>query len=225
LVQVFMGYSKGIPVDVVIDIETVALMPTEAEIEEWKANWKPKGNAKKEETIEKQREAAFADPVKAIVEERQFSLGGKRMISCALGVASKAGRGVANITSWASDDLTTVCKGVVNYLNEFKEYNLVGWNLRSFDLPELAKSFHQTGLQPQNKPSKWGIIDLCAFPFDRKSLKDTAKAFGFPLSDVSAVDVAALHADKQWDKIKEYNEHDVRLTGQIYVAASTIFTF
>jgi hypothetical protein len=221
-----MSYNRSsTPADVVIDIETVLVPPTPEEIQEFKDAWKPKGNATKPETIEAQRVEAFAAADRGEIDGREFSLAGKRMICAAAGTVSKTSRSVIALESWASDDLKDITTGLVDYLDKFDTYNLIGWNHRTFDLPEIAKSFYRTGVAPRSKPGKWGIIDLCAFPFERKGLKATAKGFGLELMDVDGSDVAQLYADRQWDKIREYNEHDVRLTGTIYLIASTIFSF
>ena len=221
-----MAYNnRGVSVDVVIDIETVVIPPTPDEIEEFKANWKPSGNAKKEETVERQREEAFANIEQTISEKRRYSIGGKRMVCAAMGTISHISQSVTDIESWASDDLKEITTGIAKYVEKLQDFNLIGWNHKTFDMPELAKSFRLTGVRPKHKPSKWGVIDLCQYPFDRKSLKEVARAFGLEVLQVDGSDVSRLHADKEWDKLREYNEHDVYITGELFLAASTIFTF
>ncbi len=221
-----MAWNNAPSIDVVIDIETVAIPPTEAEIEEARASWKPKGNVKDPEKIEAQRQAYFADLEQSLIDERGLSLGGKRMICCALGTISTTSNTVVDIESRASDDLSYITKWMCAYLDELNgAYNLIGWNHVSFDLPEIAKSFYRTKVKPQRKPTKWGVFDLCKHPFYRLSLKQTAKDFGLEVMDVRGSDVAKMYQDGEWARIKEYNEYDVKITGELYLAASTIFTF
>lgn len=221
-----MAYQqRSQPVDVVIDIETLVLPPTAEEIEAFASNWKPPANIKDPERIEARRQEAFANIPKAIEDEKRFTLGGKRMICCALGTISRTGSGVTAIESYSGDDLGKITKGIVDYLDRFDSYRLIGWNHRSFDLPEICKAFRQTGVRPRSRPGKWDLVDLMQFPFERKGLKATAQAFGLEVMDVNGSDVQSLYDAGQWDKIREYNEHDVRITGEIYLAATALFTF
>ncbi len=209
--------------NLVIDIETLVIPPTPEEIEEARTSWQPKGNVKDPDKIEAQKQRFFANVEQGLIEERRFSLGGKRMISCAIGEVK--GFKVENIQSWASDDLSEITRGIASYFDAYDGFRLIGWNHIAFDLPEIAKSFIRTRVMPRNKPAKWDVIDLCKHPFNYTKLKDAAKAFNMKLLDVNGSDVQRLYDEGDWAKIKEYNEHDVRLTGQLFAAANTIFSF
>lgn len=218
------GYSKP-KTDVVIDIETATLPVTQEEITAAMAEYSPPSNYKDPEVIARHKANYMATIEKKLKDEKRFSIGGKRMISCALGVADTRKREVRDIMSWASDDLIEITRGMVKYLDQFSDYRLVGWNHTNFDLPEVIKSFIKTGVRPSSKPSKWDVIDLCRTPFYKTSMKDVAAAFELETMDMDGSDVQALYEAKDWDKIREYNEHDVYLTGMIYLAADTLLTF
>ncbi len=209
--------------DIVLDIETVVIPPTQEEIDEAAASYEPPGNYKNEETIAKHR-AEFIDtlPLK-LSEDRAFSFEGKRMVSCALGYID--GNNVSGIISIAGDDATIIARGIVSYLDQFGDYRLIGWNCGRFDIPEIVKSMFLANVSPKRKPSKWDMIDLNERPFRGLKMKNVAKGLGLELMDVDGSDVARLHANGEWDKIKEYNEYDVYLTGMIYIAASKLFSF
>lgn len=217
--------SNGPKTDVVIDIETIANPITQADIDRAMQEYSPPSNYKSAAAIAKHKDKFKTSIVEKLVKENQFSIGGKKMISCALGIVDHDESEVTDIQSWISDDLSVVTRGVAAYLDRFSDYRLVGWNHIGFDLPELAKSFAITGVRPRRKPSKWDLIDLCNHPFKRTSLKDTARAFGLELLDVKGDNVAQMWADGEYERIQQYNEHDVKITGQLYIAANSIFSF
>jgi hypothetical protein len=221
-----MAYGNATPkVNIVIDIETLVNPVSQADIDQAMREYAPPANYKSEAAIEKHKANFLANVVDKLVEDKRFSIGGKRMLSCALGIADEEEGDVTDIQSWISDDLSVVTSGVVEYLNKFRDYRLVGWNHIGFDLPELAKSFYKTNTYPKYKPSKWDLIDLSAHPFRKTKLKDAAKAFGLEFPDVNGSNVATMHAEGRFDEIQQYNESDVRITGQLFIAANTIYSF
>lgn len=219
-----MAYSAGTKTDIVIDIETVVLPVTQSEIEEYMADYEPPGNYKDPLKIALHKEDAEKNCVSKILSEKRFSLEGKRMISAAAGIADHKTDKVTDIQSWGSDDLSIITDGLVQYINSWGQYRLVGFNINSFDLPEIVKSFWKTQKFPNIKPSKWDVVDLIN-TFKKGKLKNIAKAFGIiPLGlDGSAVDT--LYHIGDWKKILEYNEDDVRITGELYIAASKLYSF
>lgn len=222
--------------NIVVDIETLATPVTAADIAEYMEAWEPASNVKLAETIERHRAEAQAGAVDKILKDRRFSLGGKRMISAALGVVR--GNQTVDIESFASDDLSFITKGVCEYLGKQSrggKYNLIGWNHKAFDLPELLKSFSKTDTFPRSKPDKWGVIDLCTdrtSPFNRGGrnngalrLKDAAEIFGIETLGLDGGAVQGLYDNNDWETIKKYNEEDVRITGQLFAIASMFYTF
>lgn len=211
--------------DIVIDIETLVEPVAASDIEKYMAEYSPPANYKTPEAILRHREKTEKEALNKILDEKRFSIGGKRMISAALGVVDADKRAVVDIQSWASDDLSVITNGLVEYIDQFSEYRVIGWNHKGFDLPEVTKAFWKTNVRPRRRPAKWDIIDLCDHPFKRCKLKDTAKAFGIDVLGVNGSQVEELYAEGNWAKIQEYNEDDVRITGLLFLAASQVFTF
>lgn len=211
--------------DIVVDIETVVDPVSVGDVEAYMKDYAPPANYKLPEAILRHREKTEREAVDTISAERRFSIGGKRMISLALGLVS-AGQ-VVEINSWQGDDLKVLTDGFVNYVNEFgrDEYRLIGWNLKNFDLPEISKSLFLQKTAPKRKPAKWDIIDLCDHPFRKIKLKDAAQAFGLKIMDIDGAAVGKLYQDGDWESIKKYNEHDVYLTGTMYAAATALYSF
>lgn len=209
--------------DIVVDIETVVEPVTPDDVKEYMAEWEAPSNYKDPAAILRHREKFEREAIDKLLNERRFSIGGKRMISAALGLIS-AGK-VVDIQSWAGDDLSVITKGLVGYLDGFPEYRLIGWNHKRFDLPEITKSYHITGVAPKRRPAKWDIIDLADHPFSKTKLKDCAKAFRIPQSGTNGADVQQMYEEGRWDEIQKYNEEDVSITGTLFVAASRVFTF
>lgn len=212
-------------IDVVIDIETVTDPVTVEDVQSFMEEYTPPANYKTEEAIAKHRKKTESEAIEKIRKERAFHILGKRMVSCALGIADINTGQVAQVESWQGDDLSIITHGIVAYLNQFKEYRLIGWNHVNFDLPEVIKSFAKTRVRPRFRPLKWDVIDLCNKPFYRTSLKDAVKAFGLGNPELDGSAVASLYEAGDWETIKSYNEQDVVWTGQLYCYASTLFTF
>lgn len=215
-----MAYRDGPKTDIVIDIETVPLPVSPEEIEEYNKTLEPPANYKDPITILKWREAKMAGAIDALSDKKRFSIEGKRMISCAVGVADHDNHEMKNVTSWASDDLSVITTGLVQYLNQFDEMRLVGWNHQEFDVPEIIKSLAKTGMWIKRPFSKWDMVDLCKSPFRATKLKTTAKAFGLEVMNVNGGDVGKLHEEGNWELIQKYNEHDVILTGMLHLHTS-----
>lgn len=211
--------------DIVIDIETVVHPVTQADVDAYMQEYEPPANYKDPLKIIQHRENAAKNAIENIIKDKRFSLEGKRMISCALGVANSLHNEVQQITSFAGDELSTITRGVVDYLNQFGAYRLIGFNHLKFDLPELLKSFALTKTFPMRRPAKWDLIDLCRHPFEKIGLKTVAKAFGLPDIKITGEDVAQLYADQDWSTIKKYNEYDVAITGELYLIASRLYSF
>lgn len=210
-------------VDIVLDIETVVEPVTASEVEKYMAEYQPPSNYKTADAILRHRTKAEAEAVDTLLDKKRFSIGGKRMISAALGIVESGG--VKEIEAWSGEDLSVITMGLVNYLNRFREYRLIGFNINGFDLPEIAKSFWLTKVKPKYKPTKWDIVDLSKHPFQKTKLKDAVKAFGIEAIGNNGADVAQMYQDGRWEDIEAYNRDDVRITGELYLAASTIYTF
>ena len=207
--------------DVVLDIETVTIPATHNDLQEYLSNYRPPKNWKDPEKLAEHRAKFEADALTAMSSQRAFSIGGKRMVSCALGIADRRMGRVLDIQSWQGEDLASICVGIRDYLAGVGEFRMVGWNFEEFDLPEIMKSFALTKTTTKHiLPGKWDLVDLNYKPFRGKALKECARAFGLEVMDVDGSSVARLYEDGDWEKIKQYNEHDVYLTGMLLCYAS-----
>lgn len=207
--------------DLAVDIETVIQPATASDVEAFMADYEPPGNYKTDEAIHRHYEKTKATAIEKIEDERRFSFGKKTMVSAAIGLVGDR----TSIQSWQSEDSKVIAEGLVAYLNDYHEYRLIGWNHEEFDLPEISKAFYLAGVRPKYRPGKWDVIDLCRRPFYKKKMKEVAAGYGLEVLDVGAKDVGRLVAEGNWPELKRYNEHDVYLTGEIFRAASTIFSF
>lgn len=220
-----MSYTQRDKTDLVIDIETLAMPVTQAALDTAMEEYEPPANYKTDEAIAKHKAKFKLGLVDKLSKENMFSIGGKRMISAALARVDHEEGEVVDVQSWISDDLAIVTGGVIEYLNQYRDYRLVGFNHIGFDLPELAKSFYLTGVRPKYKPTKWDLIDLMNHPFRKGGLKATAQAFGIEISDVNGAAVAEMYEQGRLEEIAKYNELDVIITGKLYLAAGSIYSF
>lgn len=233
--------------DIVVDIETIANPATTQEIEaymatiptveqtmaEYKApsNWKDpvKLEAHRTKAYEKavaEYASASEGALTAVLDKRRFDIGGKRMISCALGVANRFTNQVENIECKSGEDLNAICNFIVDYLDEYPEKRLIGFNHLGFDMPEIMKSAALCNSRPLRVPlGKWDFVDLSAFPYKKNKLKDSCAAFGFPLHEADGSSVASFYEAGNWEKIEEYNKHDVLITGKLYLATARWIQF
>lgn len=231
--------------DIVVDIETVANPVTQKELEEYMkaiptveqamADWTAPSNYKDPAKIEAKRAEAYEKAVvkfqeatdstkaiQAIQDKRRFSIGGKRMVSCAFGVADPHSGEVENIEAKSGDDLVSICQFIAGYLNQFPEKRLVGFNHLKFDLPEIIKSFKLTGVKPPGRPfGTWDVIDLSRGRLNWGcGLKELAVAFGLTIPETDGSAVAGMYERGEWNAIEEYNKHDVLITGKLYLAST-----
>lgn len=213
-----MAWKKKELLTIAVDIETIPLPVSEEEIENAKLVLISEALEGNQITFPTEEEC-----IKKAKDLKRFTFHGKKMICASLGLVTSTG--VSNIEAWSGEDLSKIVWGVHDYLSEIEEYRLIGWNHIGFDLPELAKSFHQCKVQLANRPGKWDVVDMCKHPFFRVKLKEVAKGFGLPILEETGADVERLVEEGNWAKIEEYNKHDVYLTGEVYRGLSTIFKF
>ena len=99
---------------------------------------------------------------------------------------------------------------------------VVGWNSNRFDVPHLNTEFLKMGLGP---PSPYKKVDLMrtvksVFKFPSNKLDYISQVMGFGQKvahEGFPLWVACMEGDEEaWDKMREYNEHDVILTEQHY---------
>lgn len=210
-----MSWKKKELLSVAIDIETIPLSPTQAELDAASEALVNDGISLFDLTDE--MVIAKAEDAK------KFSFHGKKMVCAALGVVKEYG--VEHIQAWSGHNLEHIVLGMADYLNDLEPYRLIGHNHVGFDLPEVAKSFFQCKVKLKNRPGKWDLIDTNKHPFFRVKLKDIAVGLGLPTLDVNGSNVQELVRNEDWAKLEEYNKHDVYLSGMVYIAMSTVFNF
>ena len=107
--------------------------------------------------------------------------------------------------------------------SKYFNYELSGWNIVNFDLPMLTWRAAVNNIKvPHNIDAKngWYNNSFDAMTFLGKgmksvSLNEAARAFGLNPKIGHGTDVNDWYKNKEWDKIKEYCEHDVYITGEI----------
>lgn len=212
-------------IPVVFDIETVAREVSEEEENAFIDNWTPPGNwkaaAEDVDKCVKKRKADFEKWKK----DRQFEVGGARPISIAMGEISHGN--ALTIECEASDDESKLAKFAGDFINNIGcPIKLIGFNNSQFDLPLLLSLLAKHGVSLEYKMGKWDSVDLLYFPLGRRgSLKAWCSAIGIEQKDPSmhGGKVKELYEAGEWDKIKEYNKDDVRITAELYLKLSGIF--
>lgn len=219
-----MAYNQVLKHDLVFDIETLALPVSQSDIDKAMNEYKPPKTYKLPEAIAKHKAKFRLEIADKLSKEKAFSLGGKRMISAAFGRIDYETEKVVDIQSWASEDLSVVTKGIAQYVDSFKNFRLIGFNSRQFDLPEILKSFRLTGVRPNYRASKWDHVDLMD-TFKKGGLKETCRIFGIETIGNSGDQVAEMYEQGRFEDIQAYNEDDVRITGELMLAASSLVAF
>lgn len=214
------------------DVETIPVPASQTRIEkllrEYEApEMKVPSNYKDPEKI-----AAYEAAIPAKLEEHKmkwladkmssdkFRLDGCRPISVSLGVCSSAG--VTNIAGVASDDSLEIARFFAEYVSEFSDYKLVGFNILNFDLPIMARWMSKADVELKHKLGKWDSVDMCVFPLNRQgTMKELGDAFGLELmeeegQEVDGSFVSTWYEKGKWDTILKYNKHDVLIEGQLY---------
>lgn len=234
-----MSWNKVNKVDLVLDIETVGTPIGEDEKAEALAGFIPPKNIKDPEKIEARRKEYEDTIIQKLTDKRAIYLSKRRPISCAVGIVGNDGK-AQDIEAWASDDLNTIASGLCEYLNELgdNEFRIIGYNVVKFDLIDICRIFKLTGMRPRSRPSKWDIVDLSRHPYDirefspelgrekKLGLKEICRAFGIETyGDMDGSAVQGLYEAGDWETIKEYNKHDIKMTAELYYAATSIFSF
>ena len=203
---------------IALDIETLVLPLTESRKKEFEETYEPPSNYKDPEKIAKHRETAISN----LADSRKFYIDGCRPISIAMGLCVQ-GTGVTNIECVYSENSDELALAFIDYLNSFETYNVVGFNLKGFDLLVLSTIVNKSRLELRRKLARYKIIDLMEWPLRGYKLKDAARAYGIEPMGLTGASIAALYRDGDIETIKAYNCDDVRITGELYLALSRIY--
>lgn len=205
-------------VNVVIDIETVPAELTEAQKKRYIEAYEPDARLKDPEKIEEHKRKYM----RSALDKYKFRIDGCRPISAALGIIHN--KDVSGIESKFSEDSSDIAPFIANYLNEVGDFELVGFNLKRFDLPIIAKATSLADVEWKVKLGKWTIKDLCEWPLNNTyKLKDACLAFGIDIPEVNGEQVEEMFNSGKHKEIEHYNREDVRITGELFIALSRIY--
>lgn len=206
---------------IIVDIETLPLpVPPDAIAEK---RLELMEQYKKDETIESH--------LQAWIQKFRFKPEGAQPVAIAL---SSVVRGKATEPEGIqTDNENEIAKFFVDYLNEEPQPKLVGYNILGFDLPVLCRVLFNSGLELNQKVTKWGRIDLMREPFgygfdNSGGFKRMCKMYGVELCGVTGDEVENLWAKDQAEgtqRVLEYCKDDVRGCAELFIKFSRFFDF
>lgn len=153
-----------------------------------------------------------------------------RMVS--VSVATVFGDTIDNLKVMTDNEGSPV-EFFVEYLKEVcseyqLKYTLVGFNIKRFDLPIVARTLAASNLKLPQRLGKWDVIDLYEWPFGRGkgTLKSWCRSFGIELKhDGNGSQVAQLYAEKDFASLAAYNESDVEATANLFLHLRRLYEF
>ena len=201
-------------IKIAMDIETVALEPSDEQLAEAEAKAKL-GRLVDEDKIEAKKQEA----VQRYKDNFWLRLDGSRIISVAVCMVERSEPHYSNLECWYGDDPNKIMKGLYDFMVELSgvSWGWVTFNGQNFDLPLLSVAYARAGLPPLKGKDKWSSIDLA---HDRLvglnrygakhyyGLKEACRIYGVPHAKNDGSDVAGMYADKDWDAISKYNKKD-----------------
>jgi predicted PolB exonuclease-like 3'-5' exonuclease len=207
-------------VRVVFDIETISEPPSPEDIEAFEESWTPPSTWKNPEKILGKKKVDLEKYKQGRTFDAETT---HRIISIAAGHIMLDE--VNDIQGIISEDEKEICEWFIDLLNDCGTYQFVGFNILNFDLIHLARALRQNKLSLPYRVSKWGAIDLCRQPFPKGGLKAWCRNFGImsAMPDMHGGKVQDLWEKGERETILAYNKEDVRLTGELYLAASTVW--
>lgn len=215
-------------VDIVIDIETIALPLTQEDIDNAIAEYPGAPSHYKTDEAKANHYKKYVESLTSGDNPDKFKVHGKRMISIALGRISDMG-GVVDIECFYGDDTRILAEGFCRYVDDLDSpYRLVGYNTM-FDTNELCKILKLNKVRPKRRIKRGDIIDLSFWPLkqegDLRKLKKIAPAFGIKPSGTTGNQVAEMYAEGDWEGIAKYNKDDVRVTGELLLSLEFLYDF
>ena len=215
---------KNTATNIVFDLETVAVPMTPEIMARRLEDYKPPANYKDPVKIEAHRK----EFIESVEERHKFRVGGCRIVSAAFGEIVDGD--VVNIQGKCHEDPAQVVKFAVDYLDEYPEYRLIGYNILGFDLPQLMFALHKYNLRLRCPQSKWAPIDMMD-KWRGYGMKELAESFGIPTMKDEAGNtldggaVGGLFDLGALDVIEAYNKHDVLMEGHLFLAMSRVWSF
>lgn len=216
-------------IDIVLDIETVGIPPTDEEVQKYKSTLSPPSNYKSEDAIDNWWATKGRAKIAEFKNKRALQLGGAKICSAALCHVSKQEPQISNHEAKASEDEGEVLTWLAQELNDFAcAIRLVTFNGDDFDIPMLALGFSKHNLALDFPLGRYESLDLFRRPFNRKhGLKTLCSIFGvgqsFEVLGLDGSSVEELYLKKDFETIEKYNLDDVRMTAELYLALSRTY--
>mgnify|MGYP003133070831 CR=1 FL=1 len=213
----------------VVDIETVAISPTEEELVEIKAGIKPPANYKKQETIDKWMDEQAPLVLADKIAKRSLDPFTNQIVAISAkyhGVSSASMPILFNECTDREDNLLEEFVWVIALKgSHYDPYPFVGVNIFGFDLPIIALHLAKHNIDPCGinfTPSKYDkskVIDLMTF-FDGKFRSVEALA-RFLSIDTSHNPISGAEVQEYWDRgdLETIGKHcavDVEIEWNIY---------
>jgi len=199
----------------VFDIETIALPVPDKTIAEWRAEIAEE--FVKPDTIEKKLQAK--------IEKAKYDFDGCRPIALSACLLTSDGQKI--FSSCVNEDSLEVAKHFHALCQDYAPVKLIGYNIKSFDLPILYRQMALANLKFRTKLGRYDIIDLIdhVVGFGKKiSLDRACTAYGIKTSEYDGSFVDPWYRAKDWHRIEAYCVADVQATLELYEAITRFVT-
>lgn len=126
-----------------------------------------------------------------------------------------------NIKSFVGEDEEKVLRDFMEYLSQFSDLTLSGFNILSFDIPfVIARCLkHKVQVVKFKATDLRNIASGFFYSYNRNppgKLGDWAKLMGIEIMTERGCEMPRLYAEKNWDAIKKHCEEDIAVTKALY---------
>lgn len=198
---------------VALDIETITPPGkgvTQADIDHFLENYTSK--YKTQAAIEKHK----ALDLERFKTRKNLQAGSPQIIAVGLARIHPYNFHIEDLEACVSDSPKVLAEFYANYLEKTHSLQgFLGYNLEAFDLLHLCNALDEFGIDSLLKATKFGIVDPCVWPLQRKyKLKDICNAFRIKSEDenlniMDGSDMAEAYEAGNYELIKSYCELDV----------------
>lgn len=210
----------------VIDIETLAIEPSEKEV------------ARAREKLSRRFKGALDKKVDEWKEKFKFRPNGALPICVGMGLieCTNSGLELTKITGYQApkpdeSGVRAVCEIVQSTLDAWDVHKVVGFNCDNFDLPILVLNMSRRGIYPKRSWGRYDVVDLMKRPWNgvRFDMKSLAGCFGFEEAEGEEVDgsmVADMYAFDQKEgtnTVLKYCLSDIEKTARIFLELSKFY--
>lgn len=216
---------------IAVDIETIVEPGkgiSQSEIEAWHKNYVPKKEYKKQETIDKHREADLEKWIK----RQTLKAGRLKIIAMGLGRVHPFNFELQDVECLVSSNSKDIADFYCKYVEAtHNAKGFLGYNVELFDLLHICQLLNEqnTPLDSMLKVTRYRVIDPCVYPLKFKyKLKDICRAFGIEHDDDELELLDGSDIQKLWDAdnhemIKRYCELDIFRVAKLTKALSRIW--